>query len=123
MIVLVLILNWVRACLLNVGEGDLHIEQLVAIRVDNVVANALAVISQEVDASVIKDLSKLLDGLGSLGTRDLGLDGRFRRLIGEEGLGGSQAHRTGSSRRAEESCTSSNRPQGHGSSKRHCIKV
>lgn len=52
----------------------LHIEQIIAIRIGNVVAYALVVISEHVQAPSIKDLMKLFDGLLGFGARDLGPD-------------------------------------------------
>ena len=52
----------------------LHIEQDIAIGIGNVVAHALMVISEHVQAPSVKDLIELFDGLLGFGARNPSLD-------------------------------------------------
>lgn len=70
------------------GKKDLHVEQGVAVDIDNVVANTLGVITHDVDSTGIPYLGEVLGSLDSLGAGELRLDGGLSRLVGEEGLCG-----------------------------------
>lgn len=66
----------------------LHVEEVVAIRVGNVVANALGEVGHHVDAAGIKDLAQLGNPLCTLGPRDAALEHRSFGLALDESLGG-----------------------------------
>lgn len=66
----------------------LHIEEVVAVGVGDVVANALGEVGHHVDASRIKDFAQLGNPLGALGPGDAGLEHRSVGLALDEGLAG-----------------------------------
>lgn len=96
--------------------GYSHIEEGVAIDVDNIVANALGVVTNEVNGTSIKDLGEVLGSLGGLGAREGRLDRGLGRLVGEEGLGRGGANGHG------EGGTGDCRSEGKGSTERHWRK-
>lgn len=66
----------------------LHIKEVVAIGIGNVVANALGEVGHHVDASGIKDFAQLSNPLGALGPGDAGLEHRSVGLALDESLVG-----------------------------------
>lgn len=86
-------LNWV-------GEVDLHVEESVAITIDNadtksvsmrdtgkfscvLVAIALGIVNEHIQAASIKDMVELLDSSLRPRTRDAGAHHRLGRLVGQ----------------------------------------
>lgn len=71
--------------------AHLHVEQVVAIGVGNVVAHALGVVGHHVDAARVKHLAQLGDPLGALGSGDAGLEHGGIGLALDKGLGRSHS--------------------------------
>lgn len=64
----------------------LHVEEVVAVRVGNVVANALGEVGHHVDAPGVKDFAQLVNPLGALRPGDAGLEHRSIGLALDKGL-------------------------------------